>query len=335
LIRDQSDVNRTIKVFAVICATAAVFMLVEQMTGRNLFSVFGTVKDFTAVRDGRLRSQGPFAHPILTGTFGATLVPLFVGLWWQSPRSKPFAALGFISAIVMIITSASSTPLLALMAGIGALFFWGLRNYMRPLRWAVVLALVMLHLIMKAPVWALIARTDVVGGSSGYHRYELVNQLITRFGEWWLVGTKSTEQWGWNIGDTANQYVDGGVMGGLLTLVLFIAIIWQGFRSLGRARKAIKGDRRAQLLVWALGAALFSHAVAFMGISYFDQTIFGWYALLAMIAALSTQAFAAVQTSKIQQPVIHPMQNMPAHLGTNNVGTRVAAPRWHSGANIV
>ena len=31
---------------------------------------------------------------------------------------------------------------------------------------------------MKAPVWALIERIDIVQGSSSYHRYELVNEFI-------------------------------------------------------------------------------------------------------------------------------------------------------------
>jgi hypothetical protein len=34
-----------------------------------------------------------------------------------------------------------------------------------------------------------------------------------------------------------------------------------------------------------LGASLFANVVAFFGISYFDQTIVAWYALLAMIYA--------------------------------------------------
>ena len=37
--------------------------------------------------------------------------------------------------------------------------------------------------------------------------------------------------------------------------------------------------------MWALGSALFAHVVSFFGISYFDQTIVAWYALLAMISA--------------------------------------------------
>jgi hypothetical protein len=68
-------------------------------------------------------------------------------------------------------------------------------------------------------------------------------------------------------------------------LLAFLAIIVFGFKYLGRARKTAKADRRQELFIWALGSALFANCVAFFGISYFDQTIVVWYALLAVIPA--------------------------------------------------
>ncbi len=49
---------------------------------------------------------------------------------------------------------------------------------------------------MKAPVWALIQRITIFGGNSGYHRYELINQAILHFWEWFLVGTKNPSSLG-------------------------------------------------------------------------------------------------------------------------------------------
>lgn len=295
LLHDEEDVDRVTRLFAVICAIVAVCMTVEYLTGRNAFSYFGGVATFSRARDGNIRAQGPFEHPLLAGTFGATLLPLFVGLWWQERKYKGTAILGVISATIMAILCWSSTPLLAYAAGIGALFFWPFRKKLRPLRWGAALSLIALHLVMKAPVWALIARADVVGGSSGYHRYELVNMFIRNFGEWWLLGTKNSGAWGWDMFDTSNQYVETGVTGGLLTLIIFIAIIVYCFKGLGvaRANEEAKGNSAAERRLWVLGAALFSTAVAFVGISYFDQTVFLWYCLLAMIAALTFSADAA------------------------------------------
>jgi hypothetical protein len=288
LYRDEEDIDRTIKVFALICAVLAVCMVTEQFTGRNLFSVFGGVPEFTFVREGKLRSQGPFAHPILAGTFGATLLPLFLGLWWQNKKARAAAVLGIISATVITITSASSTPLMGYFAGILALCFWPLRRHMRLLRWGVVICLVGLHMVMKAPVWALIGRVDLVGGSSGDHRYELVNQFIMHFGDWWLLGVKEAGKWGFDMSDLSNQFVETGVTGGLLTLVLFVAIIVYCFKRLGDALAASQDNPRAERRLWALGAALFANVAAFFGISYFDQTMVSWYTLVAMIVAATT-----------------------------------------------
>ena len=84
--------------------------------------------------------------------------------------------------------------------------------------------------------------------------------------------------------DTANQYVALGESSGLFPLILFLALIVYGFKYLGRKRRSAT-SRREALFLWSLGAALFAHAVGFFGISYFDQTIVVWYALLAMISA--------------------------------------------------
>jgi hypothetical protein len=86
------------------------------------------------------------------------------------------------------------------------------------------------------------------------------------------------------MGDTSNQYVDVGVMGGFLTLILFIAVIVHCFKRVGSVRRAISGDVAKEKRIWAFGVALFSNLVAFFGISYFDQTIVAWYILLASIS---------------------------------------------------
>src|ERR1035438_2272523 len=91
---------------------------------------------------------------------------------------------------------------------------------MRLLRWGILLALVGLHLVMKAPVWALISRIDLTGSSSGWHRYMLVDHCIRHFSDWWLLGFKSYNDWGWDMWDLSNQYVAYALTGGVLTLAL-------------------------------------------------------------------------------------------------------------------
>jgi hypothetical protein len=231
--------------------------------------------------------MGPFNHPILAGTFGATLLPLFGALWLKRKKYRGTLTLGLVAGATIMIASFSSTPLMACIAVFVALCFWPLRNWMRLVRWSFVGLLISLHMVMKAPVWALIGRTDLIGGSAGYHRQMLVDQFIRKFWDWFLLGTKENAQWGWDMWDTANQYVAIGQDSGILPLIGFVAAIVYAFKYLGKARKACEGNRNEELFFWALGAALFSHVVGFFGIYYFDQTMISWYALLAMISAIA------------------------------------------------
>jgi hypothetical protein len=282
--RSEEDTTRTVKILAAACVVIACGMLTEHFARVNPFSLVGG--QAPEVREGRVRAAGPFAHPIIAGTCAAGFLPLFLGLWWQG-KSKTAAAAGAMGATVMAVTSTSSTAMLAYAAGVVALFMWPLRRSLRWMRWGVMIALVGLHLAMKAPVWALIARIDVVGGSSSYHRFELVNQTILHFWDWFLLGQRSTYQWGFNLWDTANTYVETAVTGGLSTLVLFVAIVVFAFKRLGSARKITKEYSMAKLF-WALGAALFATAVGFVGITYYDQASVVWYSLVALISAATS-----------------------------------------------
>jgi hypothetical protein len=159
---------------------------------------------------------------------------------------------------------------------------------MRLVRWGLVLTLVALHLVMNGPVWSLIEKVDLTGSSSSYHRYMLIDNCIRHFGDWWLLGVKNYDTWGFDMWDLSDQYVAYAVTGGLLTLVLFIGIITRSFARLGTARRLVRGNRKEDWFLWCLGAAVFAHVVAYFGIGYFDQMQVAWYALLAIISGETT-----------------------------------------------
>lgn len=287
LVRDLEDLRRIVVWLITLSLPVAVFLFIEKQTGRNLFSIFGGIPEFTAMRQGKLRAQGAFAHPILAGCFWVSQLPLFVALWGDG-KKMPFY-LGAISTLAIVYASASSTPV----AGVGVVIlgwaFYLLRRQLPLIRWGVFASLVMLHFAMKAPVWHLISRIDFVGGSTGYHRYTLIDQFVRRVGEWWLLGTHSTAHWGWFMFDTANMYVNEGVRGGLPTLILFVLVIGLAFQGVGRIMHNIDEQNRADyLLAWALGVSLFAHSIMFISVAYFGQIIVVWYLLLATIASLSS-----------------------------------------------
>jgi hypothetical protein len=301
LTKDLKDFQRLIKVIAWTSAAISVLMVLEQITGKNAFSYLGGVPELTIIREGKLRSQGPFGHAILAGTFGAVILPLFIGLWQSASGSKKTAVLGMICSTIITITCRSSTPIMVCAAGVAAILFWPYRKRMRLFRWDLSTLVILLHMVMKAPVWALIGRIDLTGSSSGYHRYMLVDQSIRHFSQWWLCGVKETADWGWDLGDTADQYVETAVTGGVFTLALFISILVMAFKLIGKARKRVAENPPNERFIWAVGAALLANLVAFVGISYFDQSQLVWLAILATISS-ATQRIGKTELAPQSTP---------------------------------
>ena len=298
LIRDRDDITRSAKVLAVVAVIAAAGMFYEKIHFQNVFGLIGGVPILPTIRMGTIRAQGPFMHAILAGTFGGTVAPLFFWLW-KVAKSKFLAVIGFVSSAVIVVAAASSTALMAFGAGIFALCFWPLRKKMRTVRWGIVILLISLHLVMKAPVWFVISHIDIVGGNSSYQRAFLIDQFIRHFGDWWLLGTFQSDSWGIDMWDHTNQFVAEGESGGLITLYCFIAMISVSFGMIGKARKAIEGDKEKEWMLWILGATLFAHVVGYFGISYFDQTRVAWFALLAMISAAAYPMLAPQKVEEI------------------------------------
>lgn len=290
-VRDSSDIKRIMSILAVISVPIAGAMLIERSTGHNPFSVFGAVPQITELRGDRLRCQGPFMHPVMAGSFGAALFPLVLGLWWAAVRrsERAIGALGVVASAVIAITSSSSGPILAFSAAVLGFLMWPIRRHMRTVRWGLLFTIITLQIVMKAPVWSLIGRANIFSASRGYHREVLIDAFIDHFSEWFLVGIKSTYQWGpWYLSaqDLTNQFLRVAADGGIVTLALFIAVISLGFRAAGKARRSFRRRLSMQKLSWAVGVALFTNVVAFFGCSYWDQVVILWYTLLALVSAL-------------------------------------------------
>ncbi|HBG46048.1 MAG TPA: hypothetical protein DDW94_03570 [Deltaproteobacteria bacterium] len=285
LVRSMDDVLWVAKTLAVAAIPVALAMLVERQTGRNLFSIFGGVPEYTIVREGKLRCQGAFSHPITAGSFSASLLPLFVAARNLNGRSL-LMYFGIAAATLITISTSSSGPALAYLAGVIGIFLWHYRKHMRVIRWGFVFTLLGLHMVMKAPVWALMLKVKIFGASTAFHRYRLFDQFVNRVGEWWLLGVQSTASWGYYLFDVTNHFIRIAVDGGMITLALFIAILAYCFQSAGRAVKSGYLKPGHDKVAWALGVSLFVHVVAFFGVSYFDQVKVILYMNLAMLAAV-------------------------------------------------
>jgi len=291
LIPDGEAIRRTIKTLAAISAILGVCMINETINHINVFGLVGGIPLEVTVRDGHVRAAGTMGC-LYAGAFSGVLIPLFLWLWREG-KSRMAACVGLAGATAMVITSYSSTSWTAFMGSLVGLAFWPLRKRMRVIRWGLVLILVALHMVMKAPVWALIARINLTGASSSDQRYVLVDNCIRHFSDWWLLGTNNYDTWGWGMWDLVNQFVAVAETGGLLTLIFYVAIFSRSFGAIGTARKLVNGDRRQEWLLWCLGASMFATVVAHFGINYMTQLIMGFFPL---VACISVATFEARQT---------------------------------------
>jgi hypothetical protein len=288
LIPDGEAIRRTIKALAVVCVIQGACMINEQITRLNVFGYLGGVPLAVTIRDGKIRSEGLMGC-IYAGVFGGVLIPWFLWLW-TAGKSRMLACAGLAGATAMAITSNASTSLMALAGSLVGLAFWPLRKQMRLVRWGLALTLVTLHLVMKAPVWALIARIDLTGSSSGDHRYKLMDNCIRHFSDWWLLGYRYYNAWGWDMWDLCNQFVVIALTGGLVTLIFYIAIFKRSFAAIGTARKQVNGDRGREWLLWCLGADVFANVVSHFGINYPAQLMMSVFPLLACISVAAFEA---------------------------------------------
>ncbi|MGE5294768.1 MAG: O-antigen ligase family protein [Solirubrobacterales bacterium] len=275
-LRSWDDIGRAYMAFAV-CAIAMVpFVALEWSRGDNPFAALGRVG--TSIREGNYRCQATFPHSIMMGLFWATLVPLFIGFSRQKYKLLFWAAVA--ASAFMIVATNSSTPILTLMAVGAMLAVYKWRSMTGTVAWGIVAMLFALHIVMKAPVWHLVARIGVVSGSTGYHRFNLIDNAIRHFSEWMVLGIRGTGHWGYGLDDITNQFILEGVRGGLITLVLFCAILFVGARALVRLSLRSR-DKNESYLAWCTFVTIIAHVISFIGVSYFGQITMIWYLLLA------------------------------------------------------
>jgi hypothetical protein len=294
-VRTIDDIVSIVKAGAVLIIPLGVLFVVESVTGRNPFAALGGVRELSETRNGWVRCQGPFLHSILAGTFGATAWPPLVGLWVYG-RNRILASLAVVAATTIVITSGSSGPLSAFAISAAGLVCWLCHKWLRPIRWAIVMGVVGLAIVMRAPVWFLIDRVSNLIGGGGWYRSALIDAAINHFDEWWLVGTGYTAHWmptgiqaDANSADIVNEFIAQGVKGGLLALLLFIWLIVKCFKAVGRGLASADDDPGRRFVIWSLGCCLLAHVASFFSVSYFDQITIYWYLLIGMIAALATE----------------------------------------------
>jgi hypothetical protein len=290
-VRGIEDVRTVFKIVCMILVPLAVTMLVEKLQGINPLGSIGFGPAEVETTNRHFRAQGAFGHPILAGTVGAVCLPMAICFWREN---RQLAWTGLAATLAIVFASGSSGPVMTTFSVVGALALWKVRGRLRVIRWLAVFLVIALSILMNDPVYFLMGRIDITGGSTGYFRAQLIRSGIDHLSEWWFAGTDHTRHWmptgitaDPNHTDMTNYYLQMGVWGGLPLILLFVWMLVAAFVRTGKALRANEGaSLYQQFLIWALGAILFGHAVAFWSISYFDQTIVFLCLVLACIGSI-------------------------------------------------
>ena len=278
-IRSWNDVRFVFKLLAFSAIILAPLIALEWATGRNPFVVLGKV--VTVVRQGRYRCQGAFPHSIILGLFWATLIPVFIG-FAKTERNNHLYWAAIAAGIFIICATASSTPLATLIEVLLLMALFRYRMLGRYIVYSICGMTIVLHMIMKAPVWHLVARINIVGGSTGWHRYHLIDKAISNFGEWALLGTVDTRHWGRGLADVTNQYILEGIRGGFITLILFVLLLIMAVKVTCRY-SIYSGSSKQRWLGWCICVSVLSHCLSFLSVAYFGQIMMLLYLTFALV----------------------------------------------------
>jgi hypothetical protein len=332
-LRNLDDVEWVFKAVSVAALPVAALMLMEKSSGENAFGAMGGVNTYALVRQGQFRAAGPFAHPILAGTVGAAILTMGLCLWRRA-RLHAWAGIGAGASIVY--ACASSGPVLMALSIVLGLLAWRARDHMRLVRGLAVTAIVGLAAIMNDPVYFVVARIDISGGSTGYFRAQLIRSSIEHLPEWWLAGTDHTRHWmpsgiyaNDQSTDITSHILAMGVLGGIALLLVFLLILYLAFRDVGRAMQSREADpARERFLVWALGALLFGFLMTFLSILLFDQSVMFFWLTLAAIECSAASRVAADARSPASPSIDSDMPDRAGPVPPGGAGMRPGQPAW-------
>lgn len=315
LIADMPEFQWFLRSLVVLLLPYVSLILVESLTHHNLFSFMGGAYNW--VRDERFRCVGSFRHPDLLGTFGACFLPLYVGLA-RIRLGRALALIGVVLCLVIVWASNSGGPVCATVVAAVGWLFWRMRTRMRAMRWGMAAAIALTAMVMKAPVWYLIARLSLIAGGTGWHRAYLMDMAFQHLDKWWLCGMRieATSDWfpytiaATGGADITNEFIAFGLSAGLGAVALSILLLVRGFSGLGEALANVRSNAaessETEFVLWGLGVMLAVHVISWLGITYFDQFYVVWFLQLAAISSLSEICVKAGSAIETQEAAGHP-----------------------------
>ena len=290
------DVFQGVKLFAFFAIITAPLISLEKYQETSFFSLLGPIA--AEFHHGRFRAAGPFPHFIIMGCFWALLIPFFYARI-KARESGIFYWLAILAALSNVYFSASSTSIITFIAIIAFWMMYRYRMYGKFIFLGTCCGLFLLHVTMKAPIWHLLSRANIFGGSTGWHRFFTFDTFVNTTSEWFLFGSKNLEAWKWyDQIDITNQLVLEGVRGGMITLLIFIIIIYFAVKIPGNLSLcSVKSE--VQWMCWGICVSMLAHFVTFWGVAYFGQIN------MLLIFTFALVGFALEKSSEAETPSPH------------------------------
>jgi hypothetical protein len=323
LLSGMEDFRRFLRDFPLLLTPYTLLVLIESLTGHNLFSALGgEAGGGVWVRHGWPRCFGSFRQPDTLGMFAASFIPLYIGLSF-APTGRKRALTAICLCVIIAAAANSGGAAGAVIVGFACWGFWCYRTKMRKVRWGIVTMITALALVMKAPVWFILSHFSGVTGGNAFHRSYLIDSAYRHLNQWWLDGMPIADTVDWfpyylpitGGADITNQFISFGLQAGLGAIVLFIFVLVRSFSNLGKALAAVRFQNQEtsdnEFLLWGLGVTLFVHITNWFDITYFDQIYVVWFMQLAAISTLSQAYLAHPATVPVEEDVLEPEVEAP------------------------
>ena len=311
-LRTMRDIRLLMAALGVMVLPVAIFFIIEQLTGRNHFSIFGGVSPLTQIRDGKLRAQGSFCHPIIAGVFFACFTPLAIGIILSKVRGISAFLGGWFAltlSLITILMTNSSTPVAGVLVGLMAWATFKFRSSLKSWMYIVIFLMVIGHFGSTHGIHHVVfTRIDFTGSSSGYHRYLLVDGLIDNLTQWGFYGDR-TPGYNRSFRDITNMYVVSAITGGLIALVLHLSLVYQAFKATIRGvRHAV--NREELMMMYGLGCSFAAIYVSFTAVACYGEGIIPCYMILGCGISTS-QTLAQRRLARVSHPKQKPNGQQP------------------------
>ena len=301
IVTDRSTLVYTMKCVGIVLVPLAIWGVIEAKTGWQPFVSWMQfcpwmegVHKIGDARFGLTRAKGPPGNAILFGCEFALLLPLVYWLRHERNHWRPLAYLLSCAAIVGVLSSLSSCPLMMVIMITGCLALEHYKHWIKPVLIFLVVSCILVEIISNRPIHHVIVSYLNPMGGSGWHRAALIDLAIEHFDEWWILGYKGKDPgWGPAVGmrhtDVTNEYIMAGVLYGVLGIIVTFGVVLAAFYKIIHAYK-VSTEEELKSLYWGLGSVVVAVMVTWMSVSFFDTLRPLFYCTLGIIGSCTNIA---------------------------------------------